>query len=119
MVRRPFWVGTNFSVAINGQLVAPESLRGSPELPGRRGAPEAMPKISTFIELKREWRNGDQVKINLPKTLRLEPLPDNPRRVAFMWGPLVLAGDLGVEGSRRQVTQDARAGVHRRRTAGG
>jgi hypothetical protein len=31
----------------------------------------------------------------LPKTVRLEPLPDNPGRVALMWGPLVLAGDLG------------------------
>jgi len=31
----------------------------------------------------------------LPKALRLEPLPDSPSRVAIMWGPLVLAGDLG------------------------
>ena len=33
----------------------------------------------------------------LPKTLRLEPLPDNPRRAAILWGPLVLAGDIGPE----------------------
>ena len=33
----------------------------------------------------------------LPKTLRLEPLPDNARRAAVLWGPLVLAGDLGPE----------------------
>jgi hypothetical protein len=33
--------------------------------------------------------------------LRLEPLPDNPRRVAILWGPLVLAGDLGPEVQRR------------------
>jgi hypothetical protein len=32
----------------------------------------------------------------------LEPLPDNPRRVAILWGPLVLAGDLGPEPARRQ-----------------
>jgi len=32
--------------------------------------------------------------------LRLEPLPDNPRRVAILWGPLVLAGDLGPEEDR-------------------
>ncbi len=29
--------------------------------------------------------------------LREEPLPDSPRRMAFLWGPLVLAGDLGPE----------------------
>jgi hypothetical protein len=33
----------------------------------------------------------------LPKTLHLEPLADNPRRAAIMWGPLVMAGDLGPE----------------------
>jgi hypothetical protein len=31
----------------------------------------------------------------MPKTLRKEALPDNPNRFAVMWGPLVLAGDLG------------------------
>jgi hypothetical protein len=35
------------------------------------------------------------VELVLPKALHLEPLPDNPSRVAIMWGPLVLAGDLG------------------------
>jgi hypothetical protein len=31
----------------------------------------------------------------LPKSLRLDRLPDNPKRAAILWGPLVLAGDLG------------------------
>jgi hypothetical protein len=31
----------------------------------------------------------------MPKTLRKEALADNPNRFAVMWGPLVLAGDLG------------------------
>jgi hypothetical protein len=46
------------------------------------------------------WKSGDIVELTLPKTLRLEPLPDNPRRVAILWGPLVLAGDLGPEAER-------------------
>jgi uncharacterized protein len=37
----------------------------------------------------------------LPKTLREERLSDNPGRLALMWGPLVLAGDLGPEPERR------------------
>jgi hypothetical protein len=52
---------------------------------------------SYYVHLKRRWRNGDTVEIALPKNLQLEPLPDNPRRVAILWGPLVLAGDLGPE----------------------
>jgi hypothetical protein len=40
------------------------------------------------------------VALTLPKTLRLEPLPDNARVAAILWGPLVMAGDLGPERER-------------------
>ncbi len=53
------------------------------------------------------------MELILPKTLRLEPLRDNPRRVAIMWGPLVLAGDLGPE---ERGGQEGRAGYSRERT---
>ena len=46
----------------------------------------------------RTWHNDDTVALVLPKQLHEEPLPDNPRRIALMWGPLVLAGDLGPGG---------------------
>jgi hypothetical protein len=39
---------------------------------------------------------GDEISLILPKTLKLERLKDNPRKAVVMWGPLVLAGDLGV-----------------------
>ena len=107
-LRRPFWVATNFSVSINGEPVAPELLAAPrTEAPGRRGSAGATPKNSSFVELKRTWKTGDQVTVILPKTLRLEPLPDNPRRVAILWGPLVLAGDLGPEEGRRGSQTDA------------
>ena len=54
-----------------------------------------MPPPDSYVEIKRLWNDGDTIALVLPKTLRLEPLPDNQRRVALMWGPLVLAGDLG------------------------
>ena len=54
-----------------------------------------MPEPGTYVEIKRTWKSGDKVELTLPKQLHLEPLPDNPQRVAVMWGPLVLAGDLG------------------------
>jgi len=72
----------------------PESGR---QVKDRRGAKPGM-----YVELKRTWKTGDTVDLTLPKTLRAEPLPDNPRRVAIMWGPLVLAGDLGPEDENRQ-----------------
>ena len=79
-LRRPAWAGDGFAVKINGETV------------------KDPPKPGAFVELKRTWKNGDVVELVLAKSLRLEPLADNPRRVAIMWGPLVLAGDLGPEG---------------------
>jgi len=91
-LRRPYWAGTNFSVRVNNEPVSSFSL-----------PPSSFPPASSwFVELKRTWKTGDAITVTLPKTLRLEPLPDNPRRVAILWGPLVLAGDLGPEEGRRR-----------------
>ena len=102
-LRRPYWAGTNFAVQLNGEPVASELLAApGSDGGGRRGNNASIPKSSWFVELKRTWQTGDTIAVTLPKTLRLEPLPDNPRRVAILWGPLVLAGDLGPEEGRRR-----------------
>ena len=82
-IRRPSWVGEGFVVKIDGKSVKELSAPGS------------------YVELKRTWKRGDTVALLLPKTLREEPMPDNPNRAALMWGPLVLARDLGPEPERR------------------
>ena len=105
-LRRPYWVGEGFAVTVNGANLpdaAGAGLGGS--APGRareeRRSSSAPPKSGTFVEVKRVWKTGDEVALRLPKTLRLEPLPDNPHRAAILWGPLVLAGDLGPEDQAR------------------
>ncbi len=80
--RRPSWAGDGFSVRVNGEPLA------------------ALPAAGAYVEITREWKTGDSVAFVLPKALRVDPLPDNPRRAALMWGPLVLAGDLGPEPPR-------------------
>lgn len=82
-LRRPYWAGAGFSVKVNGRMLTNIS------------------RPDTYIEISRRWKVGDTVELVLPKTLRKEPLPDNPNRMAIMWGPLVLAGDLGPEVNRR------------------
>jgi len=81
-LRRPSWAGGGFSVMLNGKAV------------------KDLPPPGSYVELNRTWKNGDTVALVLPKTLHEEALPDNPRRIALMWGPLVLAGDLGPEERR-------------------
>lgn len=83
-LRRPYWAGSGFSVKVNGVTL------------------QNLSRPDTYIEITRAWKVGDTVELMLPKALRKEPLPDNPNRMALMWGPLVLAGDLGPEVSRRR-----------------
>ena len=59
---------------------------------------EAQPTDSrpgSFASIEREWRDGDVVEARLPMTLRAEVMPDDPGRGAFLFGPIVLAADLG------------------------
>jgi DUF1680 family protein len=78
-LRRPFWAGRGFDVKVNGQAV------------------RDLPQPDSYVLISRMWKDSDKVEVVLPKQLRTEPLPDNPNRLAVMWGPLVLAGDVGPE----------------------
>lgn len=108
-LRRPYWAGEGFTVKVNDESVSEDVINpGRDEAAGGRGgfrrsqSGQSSRKASSYVELKRAWKSGDTVSLVLPKTLSLEPLPDNPRRVAVMWGPLVLAGDLGAERPRER-----------------
>jgi hypothetical protein len=101
-LRRPYWAGDGFSIRVNGERVPEPSEPEGLELVGqsqyeRRGS------RSSYVEVSRTWRAGDVVEVALPKALRLEPLADDPARASILWGPLVLAGDLGPERARRGV----------------
>jgi DUF1680 family protein len=63
---------------------------------GRRHTTSRQP--GGYVSLNRIWRDGDTVEMHLPMSLRAEPLPGNPDVVAFLFGPIVLAGRLGREG---------------------
>ena len=87
-LRRPSWAGSGFAIHVNGQPVRTSSTPGS------------------YVDVRRSWRLGDTVTVSLPKALWLHRLPDDHRRAAVMWGPLVLAGDLGPQPRRDDEGQD-------------
>ena len=74
--RRPAWAGNGFEVRVNDRTVAQQLRAG-------------------YVEITRTWQPGDEIALMLPKSLKLERLPDNPAKATVLWGPLVLAGDLG------------------------
>ncbi len=72
-LRLPEWLAGAPSISVNGE---PEAVRA--------GAPG-------WHALERTW-GQDQVRIELPKGLRAWPLPEEPNTIAFLDGPIVLAG---------------------------
>jgi len=76
-VRCPAWAAARVSFQVNG---APVDAGGEP---------------GTYAAVSREWRAGDVLAFQVPMAVRTEPLPDNAQKVAFLYGPAVLAGDLG------------------------
>lgn len=109
-LRRPWWAGEGFSVKINGQPLPAEALlpSSSAENPQYTQAIKERARAGYYVEIKRQWKNGDVIEVTLPKSLYLEPAAGDPTIVAIMWGPLVLAGDLGPERtwSRREEEED-------------
>jgi DUF1680 family protein len=72
-VRLPGWLAGPPAIEVNGKPARITSAR-----PG-------------FQSLKRIW-NHDTVRVLLPKTVTLSPIPDMPNTAAFLDGPVVLAG---------------------------
>jgi uncharacterized protein len=45
----------------------------------------------SFASAHRQWNTGDRVEVDLPMTMRIEPIdPQHPQTVALLFGPLVL-----------------------------
>lgn len=76
-IRKPWWTKQQPAVTINGEKVNAET------------------DANGFINIPHTWRNNDKVEVSFDMSLYTESMPDNKDRIAFMYGPLVLAGNLG------------------------
>jgi uncharacterized protein len=79
-LRVPEWLTSGAVVKINGKPV------------------DGMASPGSYLTLSRAWKSGDRIEMSLPMQLRMESMPDDRTQQAFLYGPLVLAGDLGSEG---------------------
>jgi hypothetical protein len=80
------------------RLRVPGWLRSAPtiKLNGKELESSAAP--GSYFTLRRVWSSGDTIEMRLPMHLQAEAMPDDRGLQAFLYGPLVLAGDLGGEG---------------------
>jgi DUF1680 family protein len=47
------------------------------------------------LQLQRTWQTGDTISLKFPMGVRAERMPDDPKKLAFFYGPVLLAADLG------------------------
>lgn len=89
-------------------LSAPEEETGILlRYPGWSGAPDILVNgkrvrvdqgSRSYIRISRKWKEGDRITARFPMSLRLESTPDNPSKAAVLYGPVVLAGQMGRDG---------------------
>jgi hypothetical protein len=56
---------------------------------------EAMADPGSYLAIRKTWADGDTISISLPMELRQEALPGDDSTAALLYGPMVLAADLG------------------------
>jgi hypothetical protein len=92
-LRHPGWVAAGeFAVRVNGK---PVTITSTP---------------SSYAELRRKWRDGDRVEIELPMRTTVERLPDGSDWVAILRGPIVLASPSSTNDLAGLVANDSRMG---------
>lgn len=79
-IRYPSWATSGATIKINGKNVKISQKPGS------------------YIVLDKIWKTGDKIDITYPMSLHLVATNDNPNMAAVVYGPIVLAGDMGTEG---------------------
>ena len=62
------------------------------------GKKVATGKAGSYITIARNWKDGDKVEATFPMSVRAETAHGDASRVALLYGPVVLAGELGTEG---------------------
>ncbi len=88
-IRIPYWATQGAIIKMNGEPLDVTSKPGS------------------YLSVNRKWENGDKIEITLPMSLHKISLPGDDSQVAMMYGPLVLAGQLGSEGLTSQNVHTA------------
>lgn len=92
-LRYPIWVKAHaLSISINGEAISISTNPGN------------------YIAIKRVWKDGDIVKMNLPMETKAERLPDGSNYYAILHGPIVLAAKTDTLAMRGLFADDSRGG---------
>jgi hypothetical protein len=94
-LRIPAWTTAENSVALNGKRL---------EVAGTPGS---------YLTITRAWKPGDRIELTMPMRLTAEPLADDPTQQAFLFGPLVLAGQFPKVGIEEKLEHNQGPEIHK------
>ena len=78
-IRYPGWAKERISIKVNDKEFS------------------AIEDENGYLLINRKWENNDKVDVIFLMSLYTESMPDNKDRIAFLFGPIVLAGQLGTQ----------------------
>ncbi|MEP7256164.1 MAG: beta-L-arabinofuranosidase domain-containing protein [Ferruginibacter sp.] len=76
-IRKPLWSKTSPVMYVNGKTIETEI------------------DNTGYLWANRQWKNNDIITLDLSMDIYTEAMPDNANRIAFLYGPVVLAAPLG------------------------
>ncbi|HEX5152471.1 MAG TPA: beta-L-arabinofuranosidase domain-containing protein [Parafilimonas sp.] len=76
-IRQPWWAKNDAVIKVNDKIYKAEK------------------DANGFLVVNKKWNGNDKIDIAFEMSLYTESMPDNNNRVALLYGPLVLAGNLG------------------------
>lgn len=79
-LRVPYWAAKGVAFAVNGEPL------------------KMVAKPGTYATVQRRWNDGDKIDVAMPLHLHIDATPDDPTVQAMMYGPLVLAANMGNAG---------------------
>ena len=79
-IRVPYWAFSGADVRINGKK---QKVKAKPQ---------------SYLTLSRTWKDGDTISVRLPMSVHVYRARDKENLIALLYGPTVLAGELGREG---------------------
>lgn len=77
LLRYPSWATDGVTVRVNGKKQRVKTAPGS------------------YVTIDRAWKKGDVITMDMPMSLHIEYMPDTKKKGAIMYGPIVLAAELG------------------------
>jgi len=84
-LRMPEWLDGRGSVTLNSKPLEASAAPGS------------------YLTITRTWKGGDRIEMGLPMGLRISAMPDDAGLGAVLYGPIVLAGELGSQGLTKEM----------------